>query len=202
MEQTFTPILTANLSSRESYRLLTSIVTPRPIAWVSTISRAGVTNLAPYSFFNAVAGSPPTVMISVGQKAGGIPKDTLRNIEATGEFVVHVVDEAHAELMNQTAGNWEISEFEALGISTLSAEVVKPPIVASAPIALETKLSQLVPIKDTSNVMVLGQVLRFHIRADLLTPDGIIHSGELRPIGRLSGNGYTTLGELFEMQRP
>lgn len=193
----------AEVSPREAHRLLSSIVAPRPIAWVSTLSPEGIPNLAPFSFFNAVAGSPPTVMIAISQRAGQ-PKDTLRNIEATGEWVINMVDEAHAAAMNQTAGDWayETSEFELVGLEMLPSVSVKPPRVADVPASMEARLSQLVPVKDTSTVMVLGQVVCFHVRTDLLLPEGIVNTPQMGLIARLGGDSYTTFGKVFDLLRP
>ncbi len=201
MEHAFTSLSTEQLNKQDAYRLLTSIVIPRPIAWVSTCDHQGETNIAPFSFFNAVAGSPPTIMFSVG-KRGNAPKDTLRNIEATGEFVVNMVDEAHAHAMNLSSADVAGSEFEVIGIPARPAAIVRPPLVADAPVAMEARLSQLVPVKDTSSVLVLGQVIYFHFREDWLTQDGILDVHQTQLIGRLSGNAYTSLGEIFTLERP
>jgi flavin reductase (DIM6/NTAB) family NADH-FMN oxidoreductase RutF len=193
----------SDMPAREAYLLTVSTITPRPIAWVSTISAEGVTNLAPFSFFNAVSGSPPTVMFSVGQREG-VAKDTLRNVDETGEFVVNLVDEAHAQAMNLTAGNWEYgqSEFEAAELEAIPSIDVKPPRVAGVPVALEAKVTQLVPVKDSASVMVLGQIVRFHVREDLLLGGGLVDNAKMKLITRLGGAGYMKTGEVFEMQRP
>jgi flavin reductase (DIM6/NTAB) family NADH-FMN oxidoreductase RutF len=185
-------------------RLISSIVIPRPIAWISTISSNGISNLAPFSFFNIVSGDPPTVMISIGQRRGGEPKDTLRNIEDTREFVVNLVDEEHAPAMNHTAADWTHgkSEFDMTGLEPLPSNLVRPPRVAGVPVAMEAKLTQLVPVKSSSNIMVLGQVVYFHIRADLLTPDGLVDSPQMKLVARLGGTGYVRGGEVFHMERP
>ncbi len=196
-----------NLPPRDAYRLLTSVVVPRPIGWASTVSAEGALNLAPFSFFNAVGDHPPTVMLSVGKRravAGRIPKDTLRNIEATGEFVINLVDEALAEAMNTTSGDWEygVSEFEKAGLHTAPSEDVRPPRVAEAKVALECKVTQIVPVNDTTYTMVLGRVVRFHLQDGLLRPNGTVDATLLKPVGRLSGDEYATLGRVFELKRP
>ncbi|HLA44013.1 MAG TPA: flavin reductase family protein [Aggregatilineales bacterium] len=203
MSDKVTSLKMHDLEARAAHRLLTSIVTPRPIAWVSTVSPEGIYNLAPFSFFNAVAGSPPTVMISIGSR-NDAPKDTLLNIEATGEFVVNLVDEAHAEAMNLTSANlpYGQNEFNIAGLEAVPSIEVRPPRVANVPVAMEAKLTQLVPVKDTYSTLVLGQVVCFHIRDGLLLPDGVVDSMKMHLISRLGGDGYTTMGDYFELGRP
>jgi len=192
-----------SLNPRDSYRLLTSLVVPRPIAWVSTLSAGGVPNLAPYSFFNAVAGYPPTVMLSVGSRLNGL-KDTGRNIQETGEFVVHLVDSQHLRPMVLTSAELPAheNEFELAGLETVASTDVRPPRLASAPVAMEARLSQWIPVKDTASVLVLGQVLRFHIREDLLAADGLAEAHKLAPMGRLGRDEYAPLGDIVRVPRP
>ncbi|GAB4476303.1 MAG: flavin reductase family protein [Anaerolineae bacterium] len=198
-EAAFVP---AEMGPREAYRLLASLVVPRPIGWISTISPDGVPNLAPYSFFNGVGAYPPTVMFSAGQRLG--PKDTLRNARETGEFVVNIVSDDLAGAMNLTAGDWpyEVSEFDAAGLAAAPCIDVKPPRVASARAALECRVTQIVPVEGTHYTAVFGRVVRFHVRADLLRPDGLVDPERLQPVGRLGGDAYARLGEVFEMPRP
>ena len=179
-------IVPDELHPRDAYRLTTSVVVPRPIAWVSTVGSDGTLNLAPFSFFNAVHGNPPTVMFSVGQRLGN-PKDTLRNVQETGEFVVHIVDEALAEAMNQTSGDWgyDLNEFELAGLETTPSIDVKPPRVAQAAIAMETRLLQMVHVEESKYTIILGRIVRFHIREDLLRDDGLVEPTLLKPIARL-----------------
>ncbi|MDW8325683.1 MAG: flavin reductase family protein [Anaerolineales bacterium] len=198
-----TSIFPQDLQPRDVYRLLISIVVPRPIAWVSSLGADGSLNLAPFSFFNAVAGNPPTVMFSVGQRQG-VPKDTLRNVRETGEFVLNVVDEALAEKMNLTSGEYayEVNEFERAGLTPLASMLVKPPRVAEAAVTMECRATQIVPVQDTTYTMVLGQVQVFHVREGLLRPNGAVDATLLKPVARLSGDEYATLGTVFEMKRP
>ncbi len=192
----------AEMPDPAPYHLLTSIVAPRPIAWVSTISAAGVPNLAPYSFYNAVAGFPPTIMFSVSyRRREPKEKDTLRNIKETGEFVSNVVDEAMADAMLQTAVEFSygISEFEMAGLKSVASVDVRPPRIADAPVAMECQVTQIVPVEGATNVMVLGRVLRFHVREDLYRPElGLVNTVAMKPITRLGGSTeYTKIGELF-----
>lgn len=191
------------LPPREAYRLMLSVIVPRPIAWVSTVAADGIPNLAPFSFFNGVAGTPPTVMFSVGQRKGQ-PKDTLRNVREVGEFVVNLVDDALAEAMNKTSGDWpsEVDEFALAGLATAPSVEVRPPRVAAAPITMEAKVTQIVPVEGTASTMILGRVVRYHIRNGLLRSNGLVDPALLRPIARLGGDEYATIGRVFSMIRP
>jgi flavin reductase (DIM6/NTAB) family NADH-FMN oxidoreductase RutF len=202
--KTYTTIVPEDLSKKDAYLLLLSAIVPRPIAWISTVGNDGSRNLAPYSFFNGVNGSPPVVMFSASRKRRGDIKDTLRNVQETGEFVINLVDEALAEKMNLTSAEWEYgeSEFERAQLETLPSVDVRPLRVAASPIALEAKVVQIIPIEGTPSTLVLGRVLRFHIRRDLMRPNGLIDPEKLRPVSRLGGDEYATLGRVFEMPRP
>ena len=125
-------------------------------------------------------------------------------IREVGEFVVNLVDEAHAQAMNLTAGNWDYghNEFEVAELEAIPSTDVKPPRVAGVPVAMECKVTQLVPVKDSANVMVLGQIVRFHVQEDLLLGGGLVDNAKMKLIARLGGAGYMKTGELFEMQRP
>jgi flavin reductase (DIM6/NTAB) family NADH-FMN oxidoreductase RutF len=202
MENTMLSFVPAEMADPAPYQLLTSIVAPRPIAWVSTISADGVPNLAPYSFYNAVAGFPPTLMFSISyRRKEPKEKDTLRNIKEIDEFVSHIVDEAMAEVMLQTAieFSYGVSEFEMAGLKSIASVDVQPPRIADAPVAMECKVTQIVPVEGASNVMILGRVLRFHIREDLYRPElGLVNTVCMKPITRLGGSvEYTKIGELF-----
>ena len=192
-----------DLHPRDAYRLMLSIVVPRPIAWVSTLGADGSINLAPFSFFNAVGGTPPTIMVSMGQRAGK-PKDTLRNVQETGEFVVHISNEDLIEQLNKTSGDWAYgdNEFELAGLTQVASMEVKPPRIAEAPVAMECKATQIIPVNETHHTMVLGQVLRYHIRQDLLGPDKLVKALNLGAVARLGGDEYTAIDRIFSLSRP
>ena len=195
------------MEARAPYNLLNSICAPRAITWISTINTQGIPNLAPFSYFNAVAGFPPTIMFSVSYRVMHKPreKDTLKNVEEVGEFVAHVVDENMAEAMIVTAADWPrgINEFEMGNLKSVPSIDVKPPRVISAPVAMECKVTQIIPVEGSTNVMVLGRVVRFHVREDLLRPNGLVNTVEMKPIARLGGPvEYTKIGELFYMKEP
>lgn len=193
----------ATLNRRDVARLLTSIVVPRPIGWVATISDDGVRNLAPFSYFNAVGNTPLTVMLSISQR-NGQPKDTLRNIQATGEFVVNLADEFLAEQVMLTAGEYgaEVDEFTLAQLEAAPSLKIRPPRVAQAPAALEVKLRQVVPVEETDYTLVIGQVLYIHLRAGLLRPNGLVDAALMRPLLRLGSDEYATLGRVFALSRP
>ncbi len=192
----------ASLDPRDAYKLFVSCVVPRPIGWMSTVGSDGTLNVAPFSFFNAV-GNPPTVMVAVGARSGQ-PKDTLRNARETGEFVVHIVDEALAERMNRTSGEWpyDVDEFERADLATAPSSVVTPERIAEAAVAMEGKVTQIVPVEGTTYTMIVGRIVRYHVRADLLREGGLVDALRLRPIARLGGDEYVTVGDVFEMLRP
>lgn len=191
----------ADLQPRDAYRLLISVVVPRPIGWVSTMGADGSLNLAPFSFFNAVGHD--IVMISIGQRKGAA-KDTLRNVQETGEFVVNIVSEDLAEAMNLTSGEYDytVNEFDLAKLQTADSIQVKPPRVAASPVSLEAKVTQIVPVEGTHDTMILGRVVCFHVRDDLLRPDGRVDAKLLKPVGRLSGDEYAKLGDIFKLTRP
>lgn len=206
-EQKMISLVPEQMPERAPYHLLTSIAAPRPIAWVSTINAAGAPNLAPFSFYNAVAGFPPTVMFSVSYRVTRSPrvKDTLRNVQEVGEFVTHVADEALANEMILTSADLppEINEFELARLECVPSIDVRPPRLAAAPVAMECKVTQIVPVEGATNVMVLGRVLRFHVRADLLRPNGLVDTMRMKPITRLGGSvEYATIGELVHLPVP
>lgn len=198
---------TADLPHRELYKLLTGCVVPRPIAWVSSINAAGQPNLAPYSFFNAVCSNPPTLLFcaSVRGTDGG-QKDTLHNVQATGEFVVNFVTEALAEQMNLTATEFPpaVNEFEAAGLTPAPSVLVKPPRVAESPINFECRLQQLVPISHEIGgaTIVIGTILHMHIDDSIYRDNNYIDMAAYHPIGRLAGASYSRTRDLFNLRRP
>ena len=187
-----------------AYKLLIGCVVPRPIAWVSTRDAAGVRNLAPFSFFMGVCGEPPTIAFSSGPRDGG-RKDTVRNVEASGEFVVNVVDDPHAEAMNMTSGEYapDVDEFTVAGLAAAPGVRVAAPRVATAPIALECRLVQIVRIGHGPHSVVFGEIVYMHVRDGLYdAATGRIDVAALHPVGRLAGHMYSRTHDVFEMKRP
>lgn len=191
------------LSPRALYQLIIATVIPRPIAWISTQSKAGVRNLAPFSFFNAMSGAPPIVAVSIGNR-GGIAKDTLKNLMETNECVIHMVTAGQAQQMNITSTDWpaEVDEFTAAKLETIAADLVTPPRIAAAPVAMEGRLLQTVPLAQTGYTLCLVQLLRLHIAETLLRPNGTVDPTKLNPVARLGGSEYALLSDFFDMQRP
>lgn len=195
---------TAALEGADRYKLLIGLVVPRPIGWVGTLAEDGTRNLAPFSFFNVVAGTPPTVLFSPGRR-GGSPKDSLHNVMATGEFTINIVDESVAEAMNLTSRDYgpEVDEFDVTGLESTQGEVVDAPLVVASPANLECRVFHTVELGDPpTNTVVFGSIERVHVRSDLL--DGTrVDPLRLKAVGRMAGSGYTrTADGYFEMQRP
>jgi flavin reductase (DIM6/NTAB) family NADH-FMN oxidoreductase RutF len=186
------------------YKLLIGCVVPRPIAWVSSLSEDGIPNLAPFSFFMAVCNDPPTLAFSSGRRAGD-KKDTVRNIEHTQDFVVNLVDDVLAEQMNLTSGEYPptVDEFALTGLTAAPSVKVKAPRVVEAPINLECRVVQILPVGHGPHSLVLGEIVRFHIRDELYNPTtGRIDMYKLHPVGRLAGELYTHVHDIFEMKSP
>lgn len=196
----------AQTSPLDVYRLLISVVTPRPIAWVTSVDRQGRVNLAPFSFFNAFGADPPVVVFAPNRKRDGSKKDTLANVEAIGEFVVNVACADLAREVNLSSKELPAgeSEVELTGLSVLPSTKVKPPRLAESPVNLECVLRQVVPIGDRqfSANLVIGEVVLMHVAERVLDERGRVDPRKLRTIARLGGDFYCHTGDLFEMKRP
>tara|TARA_R110002096_G_scaffold4167_12_gene19723 strand:- start:1028 stop:1699 length:672 start_codon:yes stop_codon:yes gene_type:complete len=185
-----------------------ALVAPRPIAWVSTISAAGVTNLAPYSFFNAVADSPPMVIFAPNNpRPGGGAKDTLANLEQTGEFVINLCSYDLRVAMNESSAHVDpsVDEFELAGLTKADCHHVKVPRVAEAPASLECKFLFRTRLPSSSpkaeNNVVFGEVLGIHIAENILK-DGMVDMLAYRPLARLGYMEYSWVQSVFSMDRP
>src|SRR5437867_10940857 len=180
----------ATLDPTASYKLLIGSSLPRAIAWVSTLSKDGVANLAPISFFTAVGRKPPMVSLSLQPRSDGVTlKDTFVNIRDTGEFVTNLVTLPQAHHMHRTAFEFapNVDEFDAVGLEKDPSVVVRPPRVKGAPIALECKLERIIPVGDLGvEYVVFGEVVRFHVRDDIYLERGRIDTGEVQAVGRLA----------------
>ena len=187
------------------YRVLTGVVVPRPIAFVSTRSHDGVDNLAPYSFFNAVAYDPPTVVFSSSRRVEHKSKDTLRNIEETGEFVVNIVVDEIAEAMNRTSAEFpeDVDEFDIAGLTSVPSDIVKPPRVAESPVNMECRLNQIINLGEGAggHGLVIGTIVLMHVRDDIINGHRINHQ-LMKPTGRLAGSMYCHTADTFELVRP
>ena len=189
------------------YRLLSGSILPRPIAFVSTISKDGILNLAPFSFFTVASANPPIIAFCPMTRGAANPKkDTLVNIEDTKEFVVNICSEDFAAQMNSTAGEYppDVDEFQLSGLTPVPSDIVKPPRVKESRVNMECRLHQLVPVsyKFLGGTIVLGEVVRFHVQDGMANDIGEIDIDQLNPIGRLAGPVYVRTKDRFEMVRP
>jgi flavin reductase (DIM6/NTAB) family NADH-FMN oxidoreductase RutF len=200
----------AERQAHEIYKLMTGIIVPRPIALVSTVDREGIANLAPFSFFCGVGSVPPTLLfcpvLRAGRSTDRAPqKDTLRNVEETGEFVVNVVSESIAAAANATAADVppEVDEFQLSGLTAVPASVVRAPRVAESPAQMECKLIQVIYTshKPGGGVIVLGEIVRFHVRAELVDNFRVDPAG-LDAVGRMAGNTWVRTRDRLELIRP
>jgi flavin reductase (DIM6/NTAB) family NADH-FMN oxidoreductase RutF len=196
----------AQVSQQEMYKLLIGAVVPRPIAFVSTIGQDGSTNLAPFSFFNAVASNPPCLMISIAQKGSGEIKDTLRNIQETKQFVVNSANEWLIEPLVHCAATYPygVSEFEKVGLTAQPSVKVKPPRVKEAAVQFECELYKTLEIGEGapgSTVVVFGRVVLAHIDQQAYK-NGRVDYSRIRSIARLGGSSYAKVKDLFEIPVP
>jgi len=182
-----------------------AVVTPRPIGWISSRGAGGQDNLAPYSFFNAVAYVPPQVMFaSTSAKPDrGDTKDSVANIRETGVFCVNIVSEALTEAMNRTSGPWgrEVDEFADAGLEKAECETIACARVAASPASLECRLTQIVQLPGEANFVVFGEVTGVHLRDDCLV-DGRFDITRYRPLTRLGYQDYSVIRDMFSLRRP
>lgn len=200
----------ADYQPRQVYKLMAGIIVPRPIALVATMSREGVANLAPFSFYSGVGSNPPTVLFCPALRStepadGDLRKDTLRNVEDTGEFVINVVSEEMAAGVNLSSTDVppEVDEFPLSGLTPVPSEAVRPPRVAESPAQMECKLLQVIYTghEPRSGVIVLGQIVRFHIRENLVEDFRVDQAG-LNAVGRMAGHTWVRTRDRFEMVLP
>ena len=195
------------IPARDVYFRMISTIVPRPIAWVSSVSETGQPNLAPFSFFTGVTSKPPTLAFCVGNKRGGIPKDTVANIMATGEFVVNMVPDSLTRDMVQTSAPYDAdtNEFAAAGVESIASTQVAVPRVSGSPVSYECTLHQIVEIKHEDRItsrMVIGNIVYMHIDDEILDEEGQVDIELLKPVSRIGGQSYATIGETFEIPRP
>jgi flavin reductase (DIM6/NTAB) family NADH-FMN oxidoreductase RutF len=208
-------IIPSETAPREIYNILLNAVAPRPIAWVSTRSASGQPNLAPFSFFNAVSAKPPLLAFAPAMRApkkseaagdsGVEPKDTLRNIRETGEFVVNIVSYELAEAMNLTSGEYDssVNEFALAKLASAPSKIVRPLRVAQSPVSFECKRHQILDFNPSSDggSLVIGEIVSIHINEQHLK-EGRLDRNSLDLIGRMGGMQYTRTTQRFEMVRP
>jgi len=188
------------MQANEVYRLMISLVVPRPIAFVSTMSPDGRLNLAPFSYFIAISSKPALIGITFTHRPDD-PKDTLRNIRETGEFVINVVSEELLDPMVKTSGEYpsEVNEFDVSGLATRPSRVVKPPAVAASPAHLECRLERELLLGN--GTFVVGEVVAIDVD-DAVFTDGYVDAMKVRPVGRLAGEFYSLTREVTRAARP
>lgn len=185
-----------------------ALVTPRPIGWISTVSKEGIVNLSPFSYFNAISSGPPAVMYTAsGDHMEGGEKDSLRNVRETGEFVFNLCTEELGRQMNDSSTHAprDIDEFQVAGLTKAPSRLVKPPRVAESPVHLECQVIHIMKIplgEKTNSHMVMGRVLAVHIKDEFITPDGRFDTVKARPMGRLGYFDYNVVSDSIEMLRP
>jgi len=189
----------ASLDADAAYRLLVGAVVPRPIAWITTVSSAGLVNAAPFSCYTFVCNDPPMLAINIGRRDEQL-KDTARNIRDSGEFVVNIVGEDLLESMHATSAECgpEISEIEALQIAVAPSIAVRPPRIAASPVNLECRLDRVIELGRLRNQIVFGCVVHFHV-ADAVYERGRIDSEKLKPVARLAGGRYARLSGVVSL---
>ena len=190
----------ADYGAEKTYRLLTGIVVPRPIAWVTSLSGSGILNLAPFSAFTFVSQKPPMLAISVGRK-GDIYKDTAHNILANEEYVIHIADTPLMNAVHESSAEHppEISEVDVLKLETMASERIKVPRLAAPPVAMECCFRQCLEFGETRSRLIVGEVVMFHIRDGLLN-NGKVETEALDPIARIGGPRYARLGDIVTLQ--
>jgi flavin reductase (DIM6/NTAB) family NADH-FMN oxidoreductase RutF len=198
-------IIPADLNKKDSHELLMSAIVPRPIAFVSTVGKDGVFNLAPFSAFAPLGLKPALLCLHIGYRRDGQKKDTVRNIEFSKDFVVNVVSENLAEAMNQAAAEYpsHVDEFKEVGLTAMKSDFVKAPRVAESPVNMECKLVQVLEFGEPpgGGHVIIGEVVLVHFKEELWMGNQIDIS-KLNPIGRLGGQLYCRIRDIFEMKRP
>jgi len=192
-------------TERENYKFLIGSIIPRPIAFVTSLSKEGVLNGAPFSYFNIVSANPPLISLAI-QRSGGRQKDTARNIIDLKEFVVHIVDEHNVELINKTAASLppDQSEIELAQLTAVKSVKVSTPGVKEAKIRMECRLEHSLEVggEDSPGCdFIIGRIVQYHIESDLYESGRIDPKG-LAAVSRLAGNNYAKIGEIFEIERP
>ncbi len=197
-------IKTSDIDKKRIYKLMTSTIVPRPIAWISTVSKDGIFNVAPFSYFAGVSSSPPLLMVSIGSKETGEKKDTWKNIEETGEFVVNIVTKDLLEKMNITSVGFDenVDEFNEANLTPEQSLTVKAPRIKESPINIECRKFEIINIEKMG--IIFGEILNFHIKDDLLNEKGYVDTKKIEIVGRLGGAEYCIISKnnTLEIKRP
>jgi len=194
----------AGLGLKEAHDLLISAVLPRPIAFVSTLGKDGVYNLAPFSYFSILSTKPAVAGIGIGRKRDGRKKDTQANIEFAKDFVINIVTESIAKAMNQASGEYpsDVDEFKEAGLTPAPSDLIRSPRVIESPVNMECLLMQILEFGEPPrSSFIIGEIIRVHIK-DEVWVDGVIRAPQLKAIGRLGEDFYCRTMDIFEMKRP
>lgn len=191
------------LTPEHIYKLMVSSIVPRPIAWISTVSKDGVFNIAPFSFYNGITSEPPLVVVSIGKKDSGVKKDTWKNIDEVGDFVINLVTYDLIEKMNITATAFDenVDEFIEAGLTPVPSIDVKAPRIKESPVNIECKKHMIIDIADMG--VVIGEIVRFHIDDNLINEKGYIDNRKLKIVGRMGGADYCLVSaeNIFTIKR-
>jgi len=191
-------------SERDNYKLLIGTIIPRPIAFVTTESKDGIVNGAPFSYFNIVSSNPPMVSLAIQRPSSGL-KDTARNIYSGREFVVHIVDDENVAKINETAASLPAteSEIELANLTLVQSEIVSVPGVKESKVRMECRLVQAIPLggEGPGSDLFIGEIVRFHIDKEIYE-DGRIDPRSLNAVSRLAGTNYAKIGDIFSIERP
>jgi flavin reductase (DIM6/NTAB) family NADH-FMN oxidoreductase RutF len=192
-------------SWQDIYQLIVTFVNPRPIALVSSLSPSGIRNLAPFSFYNMVSANPPVMMVCPSRKRDCGKKDTLANIEATGEFVVATVTRSIVDAMNDSSAPYapDVDEFEMCDLTPAPARIVKPPLVAESPVNCECVLDRIIEFGDEpgAGAVIFGRLVAIHAKDEFIADDGALDPEKLQTVGRLGRNSYTATTDRFDLPR-
>lgn len=192
------------IERQDKYKLLIGCVVPRPIAWVTSLSKTGVLNAAPFSYFNVACIEPMMISVAVARKPNQIMKDTARNIAETGEFVINMVDRFNVDAVNQSSADYpaDVSEVVEIGLHPQPSMAVQPPRLAESRIHFECRLNQIVTLGNpAASDLIIGEVLHVHVQ-DELYHEGRIDLAQFAPVSRLAGHTYGMIGETFDRPRP
>lgn len=201
--QDMTSFAAVDIDGSMAYKLVSGLVVPRPVAWISSQNEAGLVNVAPFSSFNYVAHSPAMLAVNIALQDDGTLKDTARNIRETGEFVVNITPTSALDAMNQSSAEYpaNVSEAQVLDIPLMPSTQVKPPRVAVSPAQMECRLTQIVPLGTGINTLYIAEIVAFHV-ANTVYDGRHIDSVALDPVARLGGPFYASLGEIHKRPRP
>jgi flavin reductase (DIM6/NTAB) family NADH-FMN oxidoreductase RutF len=191
-----------SLDSLSVYKLMAGSIVPRPIGFISTLGSDGIFNAAPFSFFNMVSHMPPLVSVSIARnKPAGPTKDTLANIMASGEFVINVVSKEIVAAVDQCSHSYpaDVDEIEISGLTPCASSTVRPPCILESPVSFECRLAGQGVLPDSIHCLVIGSIVRIHVRSDLLTSEFRIDQSRLAAVGRMAGNTYCHTGDMFTL---